>query len=140
MNSNLMKHKAQLCVRGDLQPPTAQDTYAATLAACTFRALMAIAAAFDLEIWHLDAVNAFTNSSLDETIYCTYPPGFEVEGQCLHLFHALYGLCQSPLLWLQDLSQTLVNLGFKEALEGSCLFTDGCLIILFYVNDLILLG
>ena len=53
---------------------------------------MAIAAAFDLEIWHLDAVNAFTNSSLDETVYCTYSPGFEVEGWCLHLLHALYDL------------------------------------------------
>ena len=85
MNGNLVKHKARLCVRGDLQLPTAQDTYAATLTARTFRALMAIAAAFDLEIWHLDAVNAFTNSSLDETVHCTYPLGFEIKGQCLHL-------------------------------------------------------
>jgi len=135
-----MKHKAWLCVRGDLQPPTAQDTYAATLAARTFRALIAIAAVFDLEIWHLDAVNAFTNSSLDETIHCTYQLGFEIEGQCLHLLRALYSLRRSPLLWLRELSQTLVSLGFKEALEGSCLFTDGCLIVLFYVDDLLLLG
>ena len=74
-----MKYKARLCIRGDLQPPTAQDTYAATLATRTFRALMAIAAAFDLEIWHLDAVNAFTNSTLDEVVHCAYPLGFEIQ-------------------------------------------------------------
>ena len=45
----LQKFKARLCVRGDLQS-TDQDTYAATLAARTLRALMAIAAAFDLEV------------------------------------------------------------------------------------------
>ena len=45
----LQKLKARLCVRGDLQI-TEEETYAATLAARIFRALMAIAAAFDLEI------------------------------------------------------------------------------------------
>lgn len=65
----LTKYKARLCVRGDLQT-TDEETYAATLAARTFRALMAIAAAFDLEIRQYDAVNAFTNSELTESIYC----------------------------------------------------------------------
>jgi hypothetical protein len=45
----LQKLKARLYVRGDLQI-TKEETYAATLAAQIFRALMAIAAAFDLEI------------------------------------------------------------------------------------------
>src|SRR4051794_24360354 len=59
----LFKFKARICVRGDLQRPDNQATYAATLAARTFRALMAVTAAFDLETRHLDAVNAFLNSS-----------------------------------------------------------------------------
>src|SRR5438034_10364259 len=48
-NSFLLKYKAQLCIRGDLQPVTRQDNYAAILAAKTFHALMAIMTAFDLE-------------------------------------------------------------------------------------------
>ncbi len=48
---------------------THRDTYAATLAARTFRALMAISAAFDLDIWQHDAVSAFINSPIDEEIY-----------------------------------------------------------------------
>ena len=43
----LYKFKARLCVRGDLQAQYG-DTYAATLAARTFRALIAISAAFSL--------------------------------------------------------------------------------------------
>jgi hypothetical protein len=50
----LDKFKARLCARGDLQA-TEQDNYAATLAAKTFRAIMAIAAAFDLEVFQYDA-------------------------------------------------------------------------------------
>jgi hypothetical protein len=46
--------------RGDLQY-TVEDTYAATLAAQTFRAVMAIVAAFDLETQQYDAINAFAN-------------------------------------------------------------------------------
>jgi hypothetical protein len=45
----LSKFKARLCVQGDLQS-TEQNTYAATLVARTFQALIAILAAFDLEI------------------------------------------------------------------------------------------
>ncbi|RKF55316.1 hypothetical protein OnM2_090048 [Erysiphe neolycopersici] len=45
----LTKFKAQLCVRVDLQLPTLQETYAATLAIETFRAMMALTLAFGLE-------------------------------------------------------------------------------------------
>jgi Reverse transcriptase (RNA-dependent DNA polymerase) len=93
----LTKFKARLCVRGDLQS-TEQDTYAATLAVRTFRALMAISAAFDLEIRQFDAINAFVNSKLNEDIYCYSPEGYQRAGSCWHLLRALYGLKQSPQL------------------------------------------
>jgi hypothetical protein len=41
---------------------TTEDTYAATLAIRIFRALMAIAAYFNIEVRQYDAVNAFTNA------------------------------------------------------------------------------
>ena len=43
--------------------------YAATLTARSFRFLMALTAKFDLKTQQLDAVNAFTNNTLDEEIY-----------------------------------------------------------------------
>jgi len=133
----LLKFKARLCVRGDLQPLTYQDNYAATLAARTFRALMAIGAAFDLETWQADAVNAFTNSDLDETIYCDCPEGFKLSGFCLHLLRALYGLRRSPLLWLKEFSGTLTKLGLIQVGEDVCLFANDWLIVFFYVDDVV---
>jgi hypothetical protein len=44
-----MKFKARLYVRGDLQT-IEQDTYAATLTTCIFRALKVISTAFNLKV------------------------------------------------------------------------------------------
>ena len=44
----LIKQKARLCARGNLQK-TSDNTYAATLASRIFQAMMAITAAFDYE-------------------------------------------------------------------------------------------
>ena len=64
--------------------------YAATLAAKVFRALAAIIAAFDLDVWQGDAVNAFANSLIDEIVYIKCPDGFTIKGKCLLLRRALY--------------------------------------------------
>jgi len=84
-DGTLVKYKARLCIHGDLQRSNSQDTYAATLAVRTFRALMALTAAYDLEALQLDAVNAFLNSPIDEEIYCKCPPGYENLGKGLKL-------------------------------------------------------
>ena len=97
-DGTLVKYKARLCIRGDLQRSNSQDTYAATLAVRTFRALMALTAAYDLEALQLDAVNAFLNSPIDEEIYCKCPPGYENLGKGLKLVRALYGLRRAPKL------------------------------------------
>jgi hypothetical protein len=79
-------------VRGDLQQQTINDTYAATLAARSFRAIAALIAIFDLDGWQLDAINAFINLELDELVYYELPAGFQVPGKCIRLLRALYGL------------------------------------------------
>ena len=78
-------------VRGDLYQNDEQETYAATLAARVFRTLMAIAAHFDLDIYQLDAINAFTNAILDEEVYIKNPDGYDIPEHCLELKRALYG-------------------------------------------------
>jgi len=90
--------KARLCVRGDLQFPDAKDTYAATLAARVFRALLVMCAYFDLDITQYDAISAFTNTDIDELVLCYGAPGFPIPGRVLKLCKALYGLKRAPLL------------------------------------------
>jgi hypothetical protein len=136
----VIKHKARLCARGDLQT-TYQDTYAATLASRIFRALMAITAAFDLETRQYDAVNAFANSPIDEPVFCHVPEGWkqktESEGNMLLMLKkALYGLKQSPALWYKHLSSTLVRLGLEPIPGIECTFINKYMIIFFFVDDI----
>lgn len=138
-NGYLDRYKARICVRGDLQPLSGKDNYAATLAAKVFRALMAIAARFDLEAVQMDAISAFTNGILDEEVYTYLPDGFKLPGKILRLQRALYGLRRSPLIWLQEFSRTLTQLGLLPVPEAQCLFTNGRIIVFFYVDDVVIL-
>ena len=135
-NGYLTRFKARLCARGDLQESVHEDTYAATLAARSFRALMAIVAIFDLDCWQGDVVNAFANSVIDEVVYIKCPDGFVIKGKCLLLQRALYGLRRSPLLWHGDLTTTLKKEGLKPVAEEPCLYHNDWLIVFFYVDDI----
>lgn len=134
----LKRAKARLCVLGNKQVLTMAETRAATLAARSFRTLMALVAAFGLEILQYDAINAFVNSLLDEIVYVTQPPGRQKKGKALRLVRALYGLRRSPRLWLLTLTDALRQLGLLSTNEDPCLFVGQGVIALVYVDDIIL--
>jgi hypothetical protein len=86
----LCRFKARLVIRGDLQQPYG-DTYAATLAAQTFRAIVAIAHQFGLRLLQYDVPNAFLNATLNRKLYAETPDGFKKDEELLHVLKALYG-------------------------------------------------
>ena len=101
---------------------------------------MALAAAFDLNTQQYDAVNAFSNSSIDKSTYCKPPAGWkESTAILLLLLRALYGLKQSPALWYQHFSQTFVEIGLEPVAEVDCLFTNDFMILFFFVDDIVIL-
>ena len=135
----MAKVKARLCVRGDKQEVNDLDTYAATLAAETMRFLFAIAAYFDLEMRQFDAVAAFLNCPLDETVHCQPPAGFPSLGQVWKLRRALYGLRRAPYLWHNELSAYLEDLGLKAVPGVNCVHQNDWLVVFFFVDDIICL-
>ena len=64
----LLKYKARIVVRGDLQPKQDKETYVATLVARVFRFLIVVAAYFDLEAKQFDTINVFTNAKIRKKI------------------------------------------------------------------------
>jgi len=139
--------KARCVVRGDLERGyiSKSDTYAATLAAKYFRALMAIAAAEDLEVWSLDAVNAFLLAWLtdhDEEIYVHLPPGHRQEGKCARLNRPLYGLKRAARIWLDNIREKLAKLGYQTIPEEPCIWhhPEKKVWILVYVDDFLVVG
>ena len=137
-HGRLAKCKARLVVRGDQQSKSAiGDTYAATLAARSFRVFMAIAARFDLEMIQYDAVNAFVHAKLDEKVFMRMPDGYKKPGVILKLNKALYGLRKSPLLWQKAFYSSLLEIGFKAVPHEPCCLTYEGIIIFFYVDDIV---
>ncbi|KAK1917089.1 hypothetical protein P3342_001671 [Pyrenophora teres f. teres] len=134
----LFKYKARLVVRGDLQEQYG-DTYAATLAARLFRALMALACAFNLKAMQYDVPNAFLNANMDRTLYVRTPDGFQDRyGPNLRLLRALYGLkSSSPMGY--SLPESLRKLGLHPVQGFPCLWMNNRIILFFFVDDIIIL-
>lgn len=117
----LIKYKARLVVRGDLQDQYG-ETYAATLAARLFRALMALACAFGLKAMQYDVPNAFLNAMLDRPLHVQTPDGFQEKyGQTLRLLRALYGLKEAPRLWALHFQASLQKLSLHPIQGFLCL-------------------
>ena len=138
----VIKYKGRLCVRGDIQKRYGiiGDTRALTLAIRTFRFMMALAAAFDLDIDQLDVSNAFLHAELSDNdeVYTQCAPGYQVSGKCYRLRRALYGMADSALRWQRHFEKKLVALGFKRISSEACIYTNGRITILYYVDDVAL--
>ena len=126
----LVKYKARLCVRENMQR-TNQNTYAIILTIRIFKALMIMITTFDLETRQYDAINAFINSEIDESIYCISSQKWnKLESVLLLLLRALYELKQFSTLWYQHFFSTLFNLRLKKVSEIELM------IIFFFVKDI----
>ena len=104
---------------------------------------MAMIAALDWEAKQADAVNAFLNSDmpLEAPVYVQQPHGYKAPGdtRVCKLDKALYGMCDSPLLWYETLTGILAKMGFHPLNSDQCVFFNDakdCLIIV-YVDDFI---
>ncbi|KID78688.1 Reverse transcriptase, RNA-dependent DNA polymerase [Metarhizium guizhouense ARSEF 977] len=138
----LIRHKARICVRGDLQHHTGDDIYAATGAYRSFRILMALVCAFGLICHQIDFKNAFINAHMDEEVYTTCPPGYGKSGKVWKLRRALYGLRKSPKLWFNELVTFLQGLGFEYCPDEPCILVNNetHLILFLYVDDLLIIS
>ena len=119
----LTKYKSRIVARGDLQRNGLQDTYAATLFAKTFRAMMAIAAYFGLEAYQWDIKNAFVNAVMDEEVFVEFPDGFKQPTQSDTPTKSTVRSKTVTETLAENLYRKLGELGLKQALEDSCVFS-----------------
>jgi Reverse transcriptase (RNA-dependent DNA polymerase) len=78
---------------------------------------MVIAVQQGWSLHHINVKSAFLNGELNEEVYITQPPGFEVRGKehnVLKLHKALYGLKQTPRAWNSKLDSTLKSMNFER--------------------------
>jgi len=143
---SINKLKTRLVVLGNHQSPDSySDTYAPVVRFATLRAMLAIAAHFDMEIHQMDVVTAFLNGSMEgepQAIYMRLPSDEHGHrGKVVLLQKALYGLKQAPRLWNDNLNRYLKSLGFTVCRFDSALYLkheNGSLVaaVAVYVDDL----
>ena len=144
-------YKARLVVKGyqQVEGRDVFETWAPTGRLASARMLLAIAAAFDLELLQLDVTTAFLYGELEEggpVIYVDQPPGFQLGGPGvkLRLRKALYGLRQAPRAWYAKLKEALGQCGFVESDADPGLFVRrapaGDIYVIVHVDDMLVAG
>jgi len=144
---NVVWYKARLMAQGFSQVPGVDyfDTFAPVARLASIRAVLAVAAVYDLELHQVDIKGAYLNGTLtgDEVIYMRQPPDYPApnsEGQVCRLLKPLYGLKQSGRRWYQHLVEILVDiLGFSHCEVDQAVFYRRVgtllIIVLVHVDD-----
>jgi hypothetical protein len=146
-----VRYKARLVAKGFAQiyGVDYDETFAPVARLDSIRLLLAVAAAFDLEIHQIDIKTAFLHGKLEEEIYMEQPEGYVEKGNghkvCL-LLRSLYGLKQSARQWYKHLRASMKTWGFSESIAGDvAIFTKiddvgNIVVVVVYVDDLSILA
>ena len=110
------------------------------------RLLGAAACELGLDLCHIDAEQAFVQSSLEEDVFMRLPPGCdEMSGKIVRLNRSLYGLKQGSRSWHHHLITHMKSLGFGQSLADACvlrLIESGSvsIVTVVHVDDIFAVG
>ena len=149
-DGQVAKYKARLVARGFLQRQGLDynEVFAPVARMETIRLIIAIASWKSWKMFQLDVKSAFLNGELEEEVYVSQPPGFEIKGKEDYVYRlrkALYGLKQAPRAWNKKIDQFLISQGFEKCItEHGIYFRNSDdnqkLIVCLYVDDMIVTG
>ena len=110
-HGTIVKYKARLITRCFVQREGIdfEEVFAPVARIESVRLLLAMAAAKDWRVHHLDVNSMFLNDELAERVFIKQALGFAVKGaehKVLRLRKALYGLRQAPRAWNAKLDAT----------------------------------
>jgi hypothetical protein len=146
---NIKRYKARLVAKGYSQVEGLDytETFAPVAKFTSIRVLLALAAAHDWEVHHMDVKTAFLNGDLEEEVYMDQPEGFQEVGKedlVCRLKKSLYGLKQAPRAWNIKLHEELSKLGFIRLEADHSVYargsSNGQTYLLVYVDDMLIVG
>lgn len=137
------RFKARLVARGYAQIPGIDyyETFSPVVRHTSLRILFAITAREKYNVFQMDAITAFLQSELDETIYMNQPEGYaDTTGRVCLLKKSIYGLKQAGRQWNLKLNDVLKEYGLRRSDFDPCVYINAKLTILIavYVDDFLI--
>ena len=142
--------KARYVAKGYSQVPVIDyhEIFSPTARMSSIRVLLQHAVQNDMFVHQMDVKTAYLNAPIDCEIFMEQPEGYERAGkngekQVYKLRKSLYGLKQSGRNWNNMLHEYLLGENFTQSPADPCVYTrysstNGCTIIIIWVDDLIL--
>lgn len=149
LNGNVETYKARLVAKGYTQKEGIDydETFSPVAMLKSIRALLAMAAHYDYEIWQMDVKTAFLNGYLNEDIYMDQPQGFISQGEehkVCKLHKSIYGLKQASRSWNVRFDETIKTYDFIQNMDEPCVYKkiqgDAIVFLVLYVDDILLIG
>lgn len=101
------------------------ETFSPVVKHTSFRVILSLAAAYDLEMIQLDIKTAFLYGELEEEIYMMQPEGFVIPGKENHvcrLTKSIYGLKQASRAWNKKFHDFIMIFGLVQSKADSCVY------------------
>jgi hypothetical protein len=139
-----VKHKARLVVLGD-KYKSLKNVFAATANTRSIQLLIALAIHLNLKLVGFDIYGAFLVPTINRPVYVHLPKAI-TNGKSVYwkLLKTLYGLPDSPRLFYEHLSKSLIKCGYVRLNADPCVFIRRCptdqtkyIIAVIYVDDFI---
>nr|GEW25602.1 hypothetical protein [Tanacetum cinerariifolium] len=149
MDGAVYTFKARLVAKGFTQTYRVdyEETFSPVADIRAIRILIAIAAYYDYEIWHMDVKTAFLNGHLSEEVYMEKPEGFVNPKYLNHvckLKRSIYGLKQASRQWNKRFDDEIKKFDFTKNPDETCVYIKASgsyiAILILYVNDILLMG
>ncbi|GAA5999307.1 hypothetical protein JCM5350_002336 [Sporobolomyces pararoseus] len=148
---NVIKYKARLVARGDLQRPGIDfsEVFSSTIRFASILVLLALSVTNGWDILQFDVSTAFLHAKLDDKLelFVRQPPGFVDPNhptKVHRLRKSLYGLRQAGRLWSEHFIGCLKDMGFEQSKADESLFVrwkDGKVAIIpIHVDDGLVAG
>lgn len=139
-----IKYRARLVAKGFMQKAGIDygEIFSPVVRFSTIRLLFALAAKYNLDIYHLDVTTAFLNGELDRDVFMEIPQGLQISNcqrKVLKLKKAIYGLKQGSRSWNDKIDSFLLQLGYKKSMYEPCVYLkterNQKTVVCLYVDD-----
>jgi hypothetical protein len=137
-------YKARLVAKDIRFGAVLDSNYSPVVASKSVRAILALCALFDMNMFQVDLNNAFLHAILDGDVYVRFPKGYErmpgADGMVMKLRKSLYGLQEAPKRWYETLTTFMAENGWRTTPYDPCLFfrqteNGGVMVLGLHVDD-----